>query len=275
MKISRRKILTGAVTASVCSPAVPCAQGVVAKIILAVGQSNMLSYYTANQPYPGGWVDDPNIRIWNQAAQWIQNYNPGVNSAGNASGAYWGPEGEYCRQRRLERLGESPLIITKVVGAPFYPKDTMPSWHPGSVAKDYFGTLIDQATFTREIAQYLYGATPIYDVMLVFGGEDDASTSPFWGTSFRDHFLTFENAIKTALDSPNMRVIITRIFPAWGGGYGLRVRSLQEQLGTLPGHAWVNIDDVQSADSGYHVSVEGAKETGRRMWLADSAIIPP
>jgi Carbohydrate esterase, sialic acid-specific acetylesterase len=272
--ISRRRLLaTGAAfTSTLAAPNVLRANGPVAHIVLAIGQSNMTSAFTEGQTFPGGWIDDPAIQIWNENAQSVQTYQPGANSS--AVGTYWGPEAEYARQRRIARPSDH-LCICKVIGVRFFPRpdaapDSELDWFPYSTTKRRWAHLIDQATYTKEVLTSLR-FTPRYDVILVFGGESDANENPAWATQFRYYFSLFLDSLRIGLNAPEMRTIITRIFPAWDPGN--RVRNAQIDIGSRPGNAWIDIDDVAKADAG-HASPDGTKEVGSRMWMADSAIIP-
>jgi hypothetical protein len=236
-----------------------------ANIVLAVGQSNMLSVFTENQTFPGGWTNDPSIQIFRATTSWVETYQPGLNSAPVAT--FWGPEAEYARQRRIARPTDH-LCICKVLGTRFFPHEaTNGGWFPFSPVKNKWAALIDQATYAKEVLSYL-GFIPHHDVMLVWGGEGDVGED--WGPEFRYYFSLFLDSVRVGLNAPDMRAIIARIFPIFDPGN--RVRNAQVDIGSRPGNAWVDIDDVSRGDGG-HADANGTKEVGRRMWVADSAII--
>jgi hypothetical protein len=78
------------------------------------------------------------------------------------------------------------------------------------------------------------------------------------------------DGLRTALDAPDMRMIVHRVYPVHDVS-GL-ARPMQQTAGTWANCAWVDVDDVTKIDPG-HADVAGTIEAGRRMWVADQPMI--
>jgi hypothetical protein len=272
-KISRRGVLIGGgALASYLTVSRGLAQGATVNIVLVAGASNALAYGTDGQPFPGGWTDDPAVMIWNQNAQWIQTYQPGVNS--DTVGTYWGPEAEYCRQRRLARPLDNLCVVKVASGGTMRPlaNPSEPTFFPYSPVQNQFARLIAQTYYAQEILRFL-GHVPVVDVMLVEQGEGEATATVdgIWSTHWRFYASVFFTSVRLAMGAPKMRIVLTRIFPLWDPAN--RVRNEQVALGGEPQNAWIDIDDVSRLSDDRHFDALGTKEAGRRMWVADSAII--
>ncbi len=110
------------------------------------------------------------------------------------------------------------------------------------------------------------GFTPVVDVLLLVGGETDAQTWPDLTSLLRYNTRAIFDSLRIALNAPDMRMIVSRIYPYWD--YSGMARGMQETAGSWPNCAWVDVDDVTKADPG-HADVDGIIEAGRRLWEAD------
>lgn len=249
-----------------------------AKITLAIGQSNMVQAHTSATPFPGGWVADPGIKIWfNPAAAW-QTYIPGVNSHdenasawGFPSGYSWGPEAEFCRQRRIAFPAEEVWLIKQAKnGAGVFPfgDAVTQDFSPFSINGKQFHFLCKQAI----PAIKAIGAPAAVDTCIMLGGETDAILDH--GPEFRFNFLELDRAIRTEFDAPEMKMVMARIMPYWDPANNVRDHIVA--MGSKPNFAWANIDDVETrapfGDPG-HIGINGTKEVGRRLWLARAGMI--
>jgi hypothetical protein len=113
------------------------------------------------------------------------------------------------------------------------------------------------------------GFNPVVDAMLLWQGEADAQNWPTQVALYRYNLAAMLDATRVALNAPNMKAVIARIFPHWDVT-GL-VRQAEVEIGSQPHNAWVNTDDVTKIDSG-HADAAGIVEVGRRMWLAYTGI---
>jgi hypothetical protein len=217
--------------------------------------------------YPGGWIQTPQIKIWSVAHQNLEVYVP--ESLSDFPGT-WGPEAKYCQDRLASNPGEQLFIYKQI---PFLVNPVPLSWARFD-SGSFWQTMMAQITALRPViakAEF----NPVIDTMLFWQGETDADSWPTRGAIlptalYRYNLASMLDATRLALNAPNMKVVIARIFPSWDPvGF---VRQAEVDIGSQPHNAWVDTDDVSKIDNG-HADANGIVEVGRRMWLAGSAIM--
>jgi hypothetical protein len=228
-----------------------------AYVILINGQSNSSAAGTISVGYPGWTAQNasPKIRFWckdiTQHLTYVPVYMPGFPC--------WGPEASYCFHRQAARPDDDLFVIKRVDGAYYHMAPGGPQWQPW---------LTDIITAIPLISAM--GFTPIIDCLLLVGGEADAQEWPNRTSSLRYNMRAILDGLRTALDAPDMRMIVHRVYPVHDVS-GL-ARPMQQTAGTWANCAWVDVDDVTKIDPG-HADVAGTIEAGRRMWVADQPMI--
>lgn len=254
-------------------------------VIVVTGQSNALNFGdgTGTTPFPGGWIADPQIQIWTGSV--FQTYVPLVNSDGDGGSAFWGPEAEYCLQRRQAYPLQTLYIIKHAVGDTGLAEKTtgVLDFNPFSSANDSAKQFPLLIASIKAGLKALSNASVIsvLDTILICNGETDtllqADADVFYGnqTLFIELLRDFASSSK---------VIMMRPFPNNTQGVGLTtVRAAIETLATLPSNAYVNTDDLThtTTPNQGHLIAPSVVTLGARMFTAyqqlllQPVIIPP
>jgi len=269
---NRRIFLSGMIAAPIVSIFPRRTEAMtIAKMRLFPGQSNARAAGTVGVGFPGGWTSDPGIKIWWYAAQAWQTYNPGVNTDWTGSTG-WGAEAEYARLWRLDHPNDTLYIWKQAVdGTPLYPNGNpnAADWSPHSATTKQW-VVLQQQVAASQAALVAQSLTPQIDSCLWFQGESDELDGR--AVEYRGNLLMAQDLMRVNFSAPNMHLIIARILPYWNQSGGL-VRQAHEWIGSLPGNAWVDIDDVGCIDQQRsHINAAGAVQVGARMYAAEQLI---
>jgi hypothetical protein len=252
----------------------------ISRMVLTLGQSNSINYGTLNQGFPGGWVSDSGIKIWTGSA--FAAYAPGTNSDGNGGGGVWGPEAEYCRQRRLVEP-DVPLYIYKhavgscglaAKGAGVF--DYSP--YTTGTNKQWDVAFSGLVAALNALFGSPYNSLPVIDAMLICNGETDTILMSD-ADAFQRNLEMLILSFRARTQSHNARAVLMRCFPnSTQGSYLATVRAAQETVGSYYRNAYVNTDDLTES-SGFtgaagHLIPASVVELGLRMYEADQAILP-
>jgi len=251
----------------------------IGNVVLVLGQSNAMNFGTSGLPFPGGWTSDAGIQIWNgfKTTPGFEAYNPGINSNGDTSDATWGPEAEYCRQRRLARPNETIYIVKHAIGGCGLAQKSngTPDYSPYSGATKEWEKMLASVIAA---CNYCNGAgyRVIIDTALICNGETDTLLQAD-ANAFQYNLQMFLTSIRGRLQTPNMRAVMMRPFPnSTQGGWLSTVRTAIQTVGGYYRNAWINTDDLTPTvtPNDGHLVPTSVVTLGARMFAADQAILP-
>lgn len=251
----------------------------IGNVIVVTGQSNALNFGdgTGTTPFPGGWVTDAGIQIWNGSS--FVTYVPLTNSNGDYGGSFWGPEAQYCLQRRQTFPSQILYIVKHALGNTGLAEKTsgVADFNPYSSANDTAKEFPKVISSIKAATKALLNAsiTPVIDTILICNGETDTLIQ-----ADADVFLTNQTLfIELIRDLTNTaKAIMMRPFPNNTNGVGLNtVRSAIETIGALSNNAFVNTDDLQNTTTpnAGHLLAPSVVTLGARMFSAYQILIQP